>query len=322
MASSDNGNVLLPFPLFNMVKPTQTNRFFIHVLLSIGKFNNEGELFQGSCMKDFFFNAKLIPSRENVSEDDVLLLTKKLVMEQLLYVPGGTMMFDKCCLATYEALKDGLLYDSTASCDVPSFLYTSLVEQANESALQFYNDVRESLCTAVSYLPNVPDKESLVQADKEHPLEWIPTLKRLPDQSDLSVIECNIVCNRTREAIQSYMMVSLHTTKSIIICGGPGTGKTFQLCIACAYALSQGLNVVITAAMAERAISLGGRHIHYLFCIPGENITNIHHLIDKLIRGLNKNAERIQFLRMLDVMFIDEFRYLSAELLNVMDTVL
>ena len=45
---------LLPFPLFNSVKPTQTNRFLIHLLLSMGKFNNEGELFQGNTMAQLF----------------------------------------------------------------------------------------------------------------------------------------------------------------------------------------------------------------------------------------------------------------------------
>jgi len=86
--------------------------------------------------------------------------------------------------------------------------------------------------------------------------------------------------------------------------------------------MSCGLNVAITAAMAEHAISLGGKHIHHLFCIPGENVGNFHQLIDRSIHGLNQNPERLQFLRTLDVLCIDEMGYLSAELLNGMDTVL
>ena len=312
----------LPLPLFNLVKPTQTNRFLIHLLLSMGRFNNEGELFHGNTMAQFFSNASLITSVENVSEADVLNLTKRFIMEQLLFVPGGTMMFDRFCLAAYEAIRAALLEDSTAACDVPSYLYTSLVEQANESALSFDEEMKDNLATTSSMLPNTPSKEEFKKASKQYPLDWHPNMIRMSDQSEESFLEGVHVCSLSCKAIEDYVKARLQTVKSLIICGGPGTGKTFQLCNGAAYSLSCGLKVTITAAMAERSITLGGRHIHYLFCIPGENINNIHKLIDSSIRGLNKNPERLQFLRTLDVLCIDEMGYLSAELLNVMDTVL
>ena len=79
----------LPFPLFNVVKPTQSNRFLIHVLLSMGYFDNEGCLFQGQHMKDFFGNAQLISRNQDPTENDVVRIVKNFVLKQLLYVPGG-----------------------------------------------------------------------------------------------------------------------------------------------------------------------------------------------------------------------------------------
>ena len=312
----------LPLALFNVAKPTQGNRFLIHVLLSMGKFNNEGELFAGTTMTKFFQNAQLLPINLPVTEEDVQHITRRFITEQLLFVPGGTMAFDRYCVAAYELLHATLLENSMATTDVPSYLYTTLVEGANDTTLQFHNDLRGSLAAALSHFPNVPSKEALDEASKNAPLDWMPTMIRLEDQSLDSFNEACRVLQRTCRAIDTYTSATVRPPKSVIVCGGPGTGKTFQLCVSAAYAMSRGLNVAITAAMSERSIALGGRHIHFLFCLPGENINNIHRIIDKAIRGLNKNPERLQFLRTLDVLCIDEMGYVSAEMLNVMDTIL
>jgi hypothetical protein len=133
-------DTLLPYALFNVAKPTQASRFLIHVLLSMGKFNNEGDLFAGSTMTQFFRNAELVPRTRAVNESDVIHLARRFITEQLLYVPGGTMVFDKCCVAAYEVLHAALIDDSMATTDIPSYLYTTLVEEANKTALSFYND--------------------------------------------------------------------------------------------------------------------------------------------------------------------------------------
>ena len=320
LESKETGN--LPLPLFNVVKPTETNRFLIHVLLSMGHFNNEAELFQGNSMRNFFFNAGLIPSADNVTEEEIDNLTRRFIMEQLLFVPGGTYSFDKYSVMAYNAIQNALLTDTTTCCDVPSFLYTSLVDQANETALKYQDDIRESLASCLCNLPNTPSKSELLAVTRCEPMTWIPNLTRLVGQSEDSYKECQYISEVTQNVIDCYVNASLETIKSLIICGGPGMGKTFQLSLACTYAMSRGLNVAITAVMAERANALGGRHIHFLFSLPGETTRNIHKVIDKGIRMLNRKPERLQFLRTLDVLLIDEMGYMSAELLNILDTIL
>jgi predicted GIY-YIG superfamily endonuclease len=312
----------LPFPLFNVVKPTQSNRFLIHILLSMGYFDNEGCLFQGQHMKDFFANAQLITSNQNPSEDDVVRIVKIFVLEQLLYIPGGTMMFDRYCIAAYDAIKYALLSDSIICNDVPSYLYTSLVAEANRATTTMLQDNKLSLAKSVCQLPSTPKLSELISATKENPLVWKPQMCRIKDQSEESFLETNKVCELTTESIDSYTSAQLSNTKSLLICGGPGTGKTFQMQLAAAYALSKGLTTIITAVMAERALYLGGRHLHYLFSIPADNTKNVHKIIDQCIRGLNNNPERLYLLRIADVILIDEMGYMSANLLNVIDTVL
>jgi len=312
----------LPFPLFNVVKPTEANRFLIHILLSMGTFKTEGHLFQGHRMTDFFKNASLISLHDEPDEADVIRIVKKFVMEQLLYVPGGTLMFDRYCVAAYDTIKSALLSESLVCCDVPSFLYTSLLEDANKSTYLIHQEMKSDLAKSLSTLPNIPTVSELMKCTKNEILQWKPEMIQMENQTDLSYKESVSVCEMTTRAIDVYRTASTCTPKCILICGGPGTGKTYQLRIACAYALSKGLNTTVTAIMAERALYLGGRHLHYLFCIPADNTTNIHKVIDQSIRGLNRNPERLQFLRTLDVMLIDEAGYMSANLLNITDTVL
>lgn len=312
----------LPFPLFNVVRPTQANRFLIHILLSMGKFTSEAHLFQGQNMIDFFRNASLISLVDSPTESDVNKIVKHFILHQLLYVPGGTLKFDRYCVAAYDTVKNALLVDSLVSTDAPSYLYTTLVEEANKSAFTMKMEMKSCLVKSLSSLPNTPTESDLMQCAKNNTLTWKPTILKMEDQSELSYNEAISVCNLTTKAIDMYETACPYTVKSILICGGPGTGKTYQLRLASTYALSKGLNTTITAIMAERALFLGGRHLHYLFCIPGDNTTNIHKVIDQSIRGLNQNPERLQFLRTLDVMLLDEAGYMSANMLNITDTVL
>jgi len=234
------------------------------------------------------------------------------------------MAFDRMSIAAYNLLRSALLENSMGTMDVPSYLYTTLVSEATKTALTFHDSMRGSLATVLSNsLPNVPTSNELFKATKRYPIAWDPKLAMLPDQTVSSYKECCDVFSRMRNAVDAYIRADVNMLpRSLIICGGPGVGKTFQLQMAAAYGLAKGLSVATTAAMSERAITLGGRHIHYLFCLPGDSPNNVHRITDKCIRSLNKNPEKLQFLRTLDILCLDEMGYLSAEVLNVMDTVL
>lgn len=74
--------------------------------------------------------------------------------------------------------------------------------------------------------------------------------------------------------------------------------------------------------MSERAIILGSPHLHYLFCIPGQQYQSIHALTDVIITDLNKKPQFLFLLQIQDTIFIDELGYISAQLLNALDNVL
>jgi hypothetical protein len=146
----------------------------------------------------------------------------------------------------------------------------------------------------------------LHNATKTNPLSWRPHITKLNDQSDASYLEHLHTTQVLQQSIDNYIAAGTSSPSCIIIIGGPGTGKTFQLKQACLYALSQGLNVLTTAVMSERAIVLGCRHLHYLFCIPGHDSQNIHQLSDSIIYNLNRKPAFLYVLETNDAIFIDD----------------
>jgi predicted GIY-YIG superfamily endonuclease len=73
--------------------------------------------------------------------------------------------------------------------------------------------------------------------------------------------------------------------------------------------------------MSERAIILGCRHLHYLFCIPGSENQDIHQLTDNIIKNLNRKPAFLYTIETNDAIFIDESEFASAEFLNALDNV-
>jgi hypothetical protein len=120
----------LAIPVYSSIKPTQPHRFLIHVLLSMGDFSNELELWQEGSIKGAFVKARLIA--EANLEESVKNLVRRYIMEQLLFTPGGTQMFDRLCVAAHSVLTSALLFDELPIHEMPSVLYTSLRHKITE----------------------------------------------------------------------------------------------------------------------------------------------------------------------------------------------
>ena len=111
-------------------------------------------------------------------------------------------------------------------------------------------------------------------------------------------------------------------TKSFVIVGAPGSGKSFLNLYLLLYIISKGLQVCATSIMAKRSNTFGGIHIHMLFQLPVKNITNLHRLAELAINGLLRKPEYIQVLKTMNVIFIDEIGQVSSELLSTLDILL
>jgi hypothetical protein len=189
----------LSLPVYNIVKPSQINRFVIHVLLSLGNFNNEGELFAVNSPRMWFRNAKLLSGdgNEPVAIEDINNLTKRVILEQLIFVPNGTVYFDKSYIAAYCAFKTELFENiPPLGLQPPSFLYTNLVNEATPQNIQYMNEIKEKMIDCLCQLPGAPSKANLLKATRNAPLTThTPTLQQLQDQSSKSYNEAEEVFN-------------------------------------------------------------------------------------------------------------------------------
>jgi DNA replication protein DnaC len=322
----------LPIVWYDPIAPTQGHCFVIHLLLSMGSFDNEMNLFTHATMRQCFEYADLISKGiedEETLQEECSILLRKYVENQLLFQPCGTKQFDRYLVAALTVIKDVVIHNELPFREMPSFLYTRLSQAIEETATKLSEDTKKKITETV--LDNLSKKgihvnitvNELLRADIANPASTINySMTQGGDQSEASFEEQSEIFELGKDRMLRYMSAQTRTTKGLIINGGPGTGKTTLMEVLIVYALSLGLHVVLSAVMAERSTELGGTHLSQLMCIPVKKGIAYGRLAELSYVDLLKNQDRLSLLRKLDVLFIDEFGFVSAELLSTMDMIM
>ena len=176
-------------------------------------------------------------------------------------------------------------------------------------------------------LHNIPSKEAFLNVeDRASSLNWnaLSMFSKYQYQSENSYNEQYCALKNIFEAIDDYFNIDRQHlfTKSRVIIGFPGSGKSYLMSFIILYAISKGLRVCVTAMMSKRANILGGAHIHKLFKLPCKGNPNLHRLAELAIIAMHRKPEWIQVLTSLNILFIDEIGQISAELLSTLDIIL
>ena len=107
------------------------------------------------------------------------------------------------------------------------------------------------------------------------------------------------------------------------ICVAAGSGKTWTMEYVMLYAISQGLKVITTSHMARRAVQLGGKHIAYLFGIGYSKFnTTPQRRADLALQKIMRKPWLMNFLKSMDVLFIDELALTSSKMMGIIDIIL
>ena len=139
------------------------------------------------------------------------------------------------------------------------------------------------------------------------------------DQSILSFDEQKCAISISKKTIDAYTSLSNIFTKSLCIRGFPGAGKTWSMLIIVVYAICRGSTISTTAMMAKRAIQLGGKHWHYLFCLPTGRSLSPHQISEQAILKIIKSPKTHNFIKSIDVLCCDEIGQVSAEFFSSID---
>ena len=71
----------IPVGWYNSIKPTQPHGWLIHILISMGEYDNELNLLGTGSIQDCFIRARLISGHENTIEEEANKLLADYIME-------------------------------------------------------------------------------------------------------------------------------------------------------------------------------------------------------------------------------------------------
>ena len=298
----------LIIPVFSYIKPTMGTRFILHILLSLGHFETELDLMLKPTIRESLRYAKLIGTSNE--KEDLIEYSKKLqkmfIEEQLVYFPNGSNIISAWIVYIGELFDSIIIRNEIPIQDMPPVLQTKLEHVQNEKAAKDIELAQISMIKAayqelqhIIEFTNLPDVDQYIDQYKNECLSWNPLedMRKTPYQNDDSYLEQKEALTMGIRTINQYMSGIQQSTfvKCIMISGSPGTGKTFlEICLIL-YAISKNLCCGITAVMAKRAVQLGGKHIHKLFCLPGHNKYSLYRLAEVALISLTRNAERYFF---------------------------
>ena len=338
--STDKSNAL-PTVWTTAVYPKNVGRFLVYILLLFGRFETEYELMKQGSMREAYIHAGLL-RRGTVEEEKQSLdeLLAKYVRRALSYQSGSVLLHDNN-LVFAEAAFLGLLEPSdnrlTGSVimpiGTPCVLQSHMEEETTEKVRTerrllletFIGTLIEDLMRAGFSAESLPDRDALLglhcacSTSGDIPYTFPP--QRTSRQSMESYIEQRRVLLKAKAEIDAFRSHRLH--KNLILCGGPGNGKTTVCQEICLYAFSKGLNGIATSIVADRSKSLGGVHIHLLTALQGSERHKMSPggAAQNAIAALYRRPELLYFWQRLEFLYIDEFGVFSAELLATVDII-
>ena len=334
----DDGDDLLPIPVFTPINPANTHEFFVHGVLSMGYYDTEIDVLRNPSPRECLRKAGLIgdATDEDSLRTYVNELTLRYILEQVVYFANSMRKTDDFIILAYRVFEEIIMHDSFVANEIP-FTVTELFNKAEDEQLKWWNNIRSTQLTAIyrtlDGIPNLPPREDIENATRYNPLEWdtVGTMIQSTEtgQSVESFEEQKLAVKTIAHSIDKYCGIthgnaSFNYTKNCVAHGAPGTGKSFVGERSALYALSKGLRLISTCLMGSRANAIGGIHLHPLICIAiqGKNTKIYPYRVAELaMQKITRKKIKHHAILTVDVLFIDEVGQLSAELVAVLDII-
>ena len=221
----------LPTIWFRSVRPTQPTRFLIHLLLSYGAFEDEYTLFNKPSLRDSYIYAGLLDDRNPIMS--AIKLAKKYLTSQLIYLPAGTITFDRYLVCAYNTIKSFFEDNTFYSDELPSVMYCRLADDTKESMESYKRKKKQDLVkNLLEKLKgpcgcSLPTLQECMEASVDLPLRWdIASLQRPVNQPQASFIEQRKLLILIQTLVEGYINATNNAPKSLCVVGAGGVGKT------------------------------------------------------------------------------------------------
>lgn len=116
----------------------------------------------------------------------------------------------------------------------------------------------------------------------------------------------------------AYRFVT-ETNENIFLTGKAGTGKTTFLKYLKQHCAK---NIIVAAPTGVAAINAGGVTLHSLFQLPFHPFLPTKASKDELLARLRFNKQRLQLLRKMELLVIDEISMVRADVMDAIDSIL
>ena len=334
------------------ILPFQLPKFILHLCLTMGHIDTETDLLAKNNLAEAMVYAGLITS-VTPSDEEINALIRNYIMDQLRWLSLSTLKFSRIIMYLSEALprffRDGVyLWE-----EVPLAFDAAINEKACEELEKLEQIRRDYAIAAIasSGVPNFPQcpagmdptgelaplpKDEEGQVVDHHlsdfekmrrgmPFEYDMTLGRAQGQKDDSYEEQKKALNVAKNIVDQRFVVNRKcSTRSPLICGKAGGGKTHLLMMLYLYCMSKGLNSILTAFTGERGQRMGGLHVHRLFGLPCDekSIRSVSNVAEMALSKLVNNPVQLQCLKRLKVLLVEEISLVSSEFWAAIDLIL
>jgi hypothetical protein len=327
----------LPVPVFSYIRPTMGTQFILHILLSLGRYKTEMDLLQHRSLRESFRYARLIgPEDDNESlqrySNKVFV---QFIEEQLIFFPNSRSIIDSWITITADLLNEAIKNDTIPITDMPAVQQTTLMKSIDENCIKYVEKLKKEAITSAckelnnaSQRCNIPTINDLINATKENPLDWDgfeSFQEASAAQNDESFREQKNAIKICTEVMNEYANIfqNAKMQKSCTIQGYAGCGKSWCMQYCLIHCFAKGLFGLPTSVMSRRSVFLGSKHLDHMFSLPFDKKGMSPYRIAELaISRLQRFPEKINLLRILDVLFLDEIGQLPAEMLSTIDIIL
>ena len=299
---------------FTKTYPSNPTKFLIHLLISMGNFDTEIDLFESENLFQSFLKAGLW-QRDLSPEQNVVEITRKYILEEAQFLPGSTRMFDKNVVQCYNVLVDYFQKGEILNTEPPRVLLSAIQQTINDKTNQFLLNCRSNTAKGLvssKKIENCPSELALAQASTSSPASFQPTLTKLNNQSQSSYDKQCTVLASFIAAVDTYRSGTKTFIPHHFVLRRPGTGKSTVTLIALCYAMSHGLNCIVTTLAGEKASQFGGIHLHRLIPMPvGSNFPVVKQ-VESTVQKLYRDPMKLVFIKILDVLVIEELGMLNS----------
>ena len=213
---------------FSAIHPRNPSQFLTHLVYILGEFTSELDLFTVTNLRQTFRNAGLVVDDEHVTEEEIMNILRRYIMEDLRFLPFSSKAFCRYLFVAKEVLRRFFGDGEIPSFEVPLATQRAIREKATEKLLQHDRERKSLLADVLCELnvPNLPTKDVMISGE---PFDFEPTLLQIEGQSQDSFEEQNKALNICREAIDNFNSLSGTSVRSPLIVGPTGAGKTHMM---------------------------------------------------------------------------------------------